>query len=387
MSPIDTTRNEQFQQAFFARLLDWCYACQDHYWVSDDRCFGPRHDAPLLSKLKHRVKILLGRRGFANRNFDLLTASTVLTDILTKCSSYAYVYALLSDDYSKRVFLDVLCYRTLGSQHVRMPINTPALFRNYDSAEKLLVKRNTGAVRISPSETAMINQYRLPGKSGTLNIHMSSNGYRNFVELHQYDYDRGGISIGAEAGDIVIDGGGCYGDTAIFFADRVAPTGRVYTFEFVPENLAIIRQNLASNPEIARTLVPVEKALGDVSGTILEYAPHGPGTQIGASLSGNALESVASLALDDLVAQNNLAAVNFIKMDIEGAELSALRGAKETLCRFRPKLAIAAYHKPDDLFTLAAYIDNLGLGYRFYLDHFSIHAEETVLFACCGPQT
>ena len=68
-------------------------------------------------------------------------------------------------------------------------------------------------------------------------------------------------------------------------------------------------------------------------------------------------------------------------MDIEGAELNALKGAEETIRAFRPKLAISAYDKDNDLFDLADYLNSLAIGYRFYLDHFTIFHEETILFA------
>ena len=73
--------------------------------------------------------------------------------------------------------------------------------------------------------------------------------------------------------------------------------------------------------------------------------------------------------------------MDFIKLDIEAAEMSALRGAERTLRRFRPRLAISVYHKEEDLIDIPQFIAALDLGYRLYLDHFTIHAEETILFA------
>ena len=85
--------------------------------------------------------------------------------------------------------------------------------------------------------------------------------------------------------------------------------------------------------------------------------------------------------IDAAVAKAAAPRVDFIKMDIEGSELAALRGAEETIRRWRPKLAISLYHRYEDFITIPAWIDALGLGYRFFLDHYSIHAEETVLYA------
>jgi hypothetical protein len=68
-------------------------------------------------------------------------------------------------------------------------------------------------------------------------------------------------------------------------------------------------------------------------------------------------------------------------MDIEGSEPAALRGAEKIIRRDRPKLAIAIYHGWDDFANIPEWISNLGIDYAFYLGHYTIHAEETILFA------
>ena len=108
---------------------------------------------------------------------------------------------------------------------------------------------------------------------------------------------------------------------------------------------------------------------------------NGPGTTVGeAPADENALK-VKTLSIDDLVRCGDLERVDFIKMDIEGSELAALQGAEQTLRQFKPKLAITVYHDLKDFWSIPQYLNQLNLGFRFYLRHFSIHAEETVLFA------
>ena len=90
---------------------------------------------------------------------------------------------------------------------------------------------------------------------------------------------------------------------------------------------------------------------------------------------------VTTLSIDDFVKEEKLPKVDVIKMDIEGAELDALRGAEETIRTFKPRLAISVYHKPKDIVDIPLYLNDLGLGYEFFLDHFTIYEGETVLFA------
>lgn len=74
--------------------------------------------------------------------------------------------------------------------------------------------------------------------------------------------------------------------------------------------------------------------------------------------------------------------VDFIKMDIEGAELNALRGAKESIIKYHPVLAVCAYHKREDLLELPRYISSLCSKYKFYIRAYGgPYSIELVLFA------
>ena len=60
--------------------------------------------------------------------------------------------------------------------------------------------------------------------------------------------------------------------------------------------------------------------------------------------------------------------------------MKALIGAKNSINKFKPKLAISLYHKPDDLFEIINYININHPYYDLYLNHYTIHNEETVLY-------
>ncbi len=73
--------------------------------------------------------------------------------------------------------------------------------------------------------------------------------------------------------------------------------------------------------------------------------------------------------------------VTFIKMDLEGAEINAIKGAQRIIKTYHPKLAISVYHRMDDIVNIPALINKYSNDYRFYFRHYSIGAAETVLYA------
>jgi len=73
--------------------------------------------------------------------------------------------------------------------------------------------------------------------------------------------------------------------------------------------------------------------------------------------------------------------VTYIKMDIEGSEMEALIGAEQTIKKYKPRLAICIYHKPEDIIDIPKKILEMNPNYRLYLRHYSYVDTETVLYA------
>lgn len=89
-------------------------------------------------------------------------------------------------------------------------------------------------------------------------------------------------------------------------------------------------------------------------------------------------KKVSTRTIDDVCKDEN---VTFIKMDLEGWEYQALNGAKETIQRCKPKLAISIYHKWEDVIDCYSYIMQLVPEYKFAIRHCSEYMWETVLYA------
>ena len=73
--------------------------------------------------------------------------------------------------------------------------------------------------------------------------------------------------------------------------------------------------------------------------------------------------------------------VTYIKMDVEGAELNSLIGAKEIIKREHPKLAISIYHSDDDMINIIEYIRQNYPFYKLYVRHYTYFYADTVLYA------
>jgi len=163
----------------------------------------------------------------------------------------------------------------------------------------------------------------------------------------QSDYESDEVRI--HAGDTVIDCGAHVGVFCRYALRRGA--GRVVAIEPDPTNIACLEANLAQ--EIADGRVKVVKAgVWDrrTRLTLSEPAGKSSGAEsfLDESPTAKKIEGVLVLPLDDIVRELRLDRVDFIKMDIEGAERFALQGAGQTIRRFKPRMAISAYHAVDD---------------------------------------
>ncbi len=172
--------------------------------------------------------------------------------------------------------------------------------------------------------------------------------------------------------EVYIDCGMYDGDTVVEFMGRCPNYARIVGFEPDEENVEKFRSR---NLPLERIEVHCAGAWSEEG--VLRFSAEGT-TASRISESGNVSLSVKSI---DSLELNQV--VTFIKMDIEGSELEALKGAQETIRRDMPKLAICVYHKKEDMITIPQYIRSLeseGSAYSFYLRHHSLNEHETVLY-------
>lgn len=111
--------------------------------------------------------------------------------------------------------------------------------------------------------------------------------------------------------------------------------------------------------------------------TLYFHADQGKGSSLSSSADEHTVQ-VPVRAIDDTPECKN---ATFIKMDVEGSEMNALRGAKETILRNKPKLAICIYHKNRDFIEIPTWIHKLVPEYKLYVRHHSFSVNETVLYA------
>jgi FkbM family methyltransferase len=301
-----------------------------------------------------------------------------LSGITARETEYEHLWRSLADDESRELMVLLLAYRVLGPSRVRLP-----LADRYERDSR----RTEALVRTPRTQRddllGFLDEFDLTPLGAPITLEAHKLSILNTFILRQCEFRRGETSITASKGDVVVDAGACWGDTTLYFAERVGDHGLVIAYEFEPGNLAIFQRNLARNEQLAGRIRLVERAVWSEGALTLPYASNSAGTHV--STDQELSRSVLSDTIDDLVKRERLSRVDFIKMDIEGAELEALKGARETILMHQPKLAISAYHHPDHIWQISKFLEDLGAPYRFFLDHFTMHAEETVLF--CLPRT
>ena len=87
------------------------------------------------------------------------------------------------------------------------------------------------------------------------------------------------------------------------------------------------------------------------------------------------------LALEDFLAVQDIDRRDCIKLDVEGFELKALKGAVAALNLYWLRLVDSLYHKPEDFFEIPIYLKTHFPIYRRYLDHYPIARDESLLYA------
>jgi FkbM family methyltransferase len=172
--------------------------------------------------------------------------------------------------------------------------------------------------------------------------------------------------------EIFLDCGAFTGDTLNDYLKYAkVPFKKYICLEPDPQNLIALNNNIVS--KVLSNIQVIEIAVGNEN-AVLKFDATGGG---GAGLSDTGSINVNCVRIDDFFNEE----ITFIKFDIEGAELSALKGAYNTIQKYKPKLAVCIYHLPNDLWEIILYIKEQFPFYDFSVRTHQYDGLDFVLYA------
>lgn len=167
--------------------------------------------------------------------------------------------------------------------------------------------------------------------------------------------------------EIFVDAGGFNGDTTEQFCLRYPNYQKVYLFEPSAKNISLAKERLAPFHSIDF----IEKGVSNEPGIL--YFNSDAGSASAVTTSGK--DAIEVTTIDACITEK----LTFIKMDLEGWEIKALEGAKGHILRDYPKLAIAVYHRPSDIWNIFDLVNGIRSDYQVFLRHYTESWTETVM--------
>lgn len=169
--------------------------------------------------------------------------------------------------------------------------------------------------------------------------------------------------------EFFVDAGGYDGDTTEEFIKRYPDYKKIFFFEPSKKNILAAKLRLHGLRDI--DFRPL--GLSNDKGALYFNADAGSASCIAQDKG----ELISAVTLDEELRDEK---ITFIKMDLEGWEMNALLGAKQTIKNQKPKLAIAVYHAAKDFREIPKYILGINPNYKIYLRHYTQGWSETVMF-------
>lgn len=174
----------------------------------------------------------------------------------------------------------------------------------------------------------------------------------------------------------VVDAGAYRGELLHSIVHNNLSLEKWYCFEPDQENFELLISQAERNA-LGEKQECIKKGLWDKCGRLFFEGGNATGSRI---VPYETSEYVDVVSIDEFIEENKC---NFIKMDIEGAELPALKGAINVIKRDRPILAICIYHSLNDYWQIPRYLMGELENYKFYVRHHALICNETVLY--CIP--
>ena len=303
------------------------------------------------------------------KTFKLLGKSSF--KVPKKYDGFSFSFEQMGDLRSKVQFCELILLKVFGESKISNSAFSDEFISSYENC--------SAACLASPNSIGVykwvLRRVRIP--SLDIDLYTVPTTLNLVASNRLYEYHSGDTTISVRPGDVVIDAGVGWGDTTMVLAKRCLPNGgRLFAFDILDDAFSALDQQLKVNPHVTN-LVKVKKALFETDDNVMFTSDPSPGARI---VKHRTNHEVQTITLDKFVSLEGLDRVDFIKMDIEGAELFALRGSVSTIERFKPRMAISAYHLWDDLKTIVEFVFSIRDDYRVFLDCTTGFGGEAILY-------
>lgn len=312
-------------------------------------------------ELLNKCRKLIGKKFDKNRINEIESSDNFIKALIDG-KNFNIFYDMLEDNISKKFFSKAVIYRYMLSFY-------PEAFITIKNALHLVFKYSVIDIRYWTFKRILflIQRFKYP-----LEIEVWITFY--IFGLKQYDI-KNIFEVKDDA--VIFDIGAWKGDTAYFFSKKCSNNAQIYAFE--PDNYAYeilekIKNKYKLNNVITKNILfsNTEKEIDFVS--MIKNTP---------------TVKKKTITIDKFVEENDIEKIDYIKMDVEGAERTILEGGVKTIKKFKPRLAIAIYHGGklfmEDFYDIPIFIKNVvNEDYEYYIRTFHPAGLETILF--CKPK-
>jgi FkbM family methyltransferase len=233
-----------------------------------------------------------------------------------------------------------------------------------DEASKEVIKTQIDFIR----NYDYSGHYNYLKKSGLLSKHISI--------LDKNEYFPNGV-IKLTESEKFVDGGGFNGDTVREFVKRTNNKfAHIFSFEPDSKNYSDLLAEVKNLHLTPNQITCYPKGLYSKNKTV-SFSQKG----IGSSISEGGTEIVEVVSLDSFLRESEINGITYIKLDVEGSELEALKGMQNIIIKNKPKLAICVYHQMKDFWEIPYFIESLDLDYKIYFRQHCLGRTDTICYA------
>lgn len=192
--------------------------------------------------------------------------------------------------------------------------------------------------------------------------------YKHYFDLDLLPFCKNEVfvDVGAYTGDTVLD----------YIASYGMSYDKIYCYEITESMVLYMKNNFSNLPNVEIRNLAVAERVGKL------YLDANSTSASANRVKEAGVDAVNAVSLDEDIKEK----ISMIKMDIEGGEISAIKGAKEHIKNDLPKLFISVYHSNDDIITIPKLIRSYTDKYDFYLRYYGGNLYATEIVLICLPK-